>query len=143
MPPQRKKPGPKPKIGPDEQKQVLGALGVGGSLADAAGLIGVNPSTLRRLKAADPEFARGVRHAVRAGKLKLIQKVANAPAWQAAAWMLERKWGREFGKKDKLDLTNHGESAFTFNISSSETTPQTAQSQRLGVRPPGALPEAN
>ncbi len=99
------KPGPKPKITDDDRKTVLATVGVGGSLQDAADLIGVDYKTLYRLRQADPEFANGVKQAVKAGKLKLIKKVGKASSWQAAAWMLERKWGREYGRKDRHEHT--------------------------------------
>lgn len=36
--------------------------------------------------------------------LKLITKAAKAGTWVASAWLLERRFPDEFGKKDKLDL---------------------------------------
>jgi hypothetical protein len=32
--------------------------------------------------------------------LYLLKKMRKAGAWQAAAWMLERKWGSEYGSKN-------------------------------------------
>ena len=120
MPAKRNKPGPKPKIGDKERDDVFACLSVGGSLADAAGYIGVNASTLRRAKAADPEFARGVRQAVLKGKIHHLNKIGKAKQWQASAWMLERRWGKQFGRKDKLDVTTKGR-AFTLNIGTNAT----------------------
>jgi len=34
----------------------------------------------------------------------LIKKVGKAKPWQAAAWMLERKFGAEFGRRDKHEI---------------------------------------
>src|SRR3712207_2296976 len=97
--PKRPGPGRRPRIGDAERQQVLGVLSVGGSLSDAAAVINVDVSTLRRLKSKDPEFARGVRKAVRAGKVRLLQKIGKATHWQAAKWMLERRWGKNAGNR--------------------------------------------
>ena len=104
----RAKPGPKPKVGAKEREQVLGALGVGASIADAAALIRVDYKTLYRAIKADAEFAKGVKRAVISGKLRLIRKVANASPWHAAAWMLERRWGKQFGRKDTRTVKHDG-----------------------------------
>lgn len=101
----RNKPGPKPKIGPDQQKIVLGIVGNGGSIQDAADIIEVDQSTLRRHMRENPEFARGIKKAKKSGKMRLVQRVSTASSWQAAAWMLERMYGNEFGRKDRHEHT--------------------------------------
>ena len=97
-------------IGDDERQKVLAVLGVGGSVSDAAGIIGVSVDTLQREMVRNRDFAAGVKRASKIGKLKLIQKVGSSADWKAAAWMLERKWGREWGKRDKVDVTSGGQS---------------------------------
>lgn len=99
----RQKPGPKFKITVEDRNKILGAVGVGGSLNDAAKKIGVNISTLRRLRIADPEFAKAIETEEATGKLILIERVTGSSAWQAAAWMLERKYGREYGRRERLE----------------------------------------
>lgn len=97
--------GPKFKIGPAEEKQIFAILSVGGSLADAADCLGIHRETLINQGKRDPKFSKGMMKAAAKGKISLIRRVGKAPQWQAAAWMLERKWGEEFGKKDKLEHT--------------------------------------
>jgi flavin-dependent dehydrogenase len=92
------------KIGDAERKQVLAVVGVGGSLRDAAGIIGCTAQTIRNHMRGDPTFLAGVRKAAKSGKMKLVQRVANAPAWQAAAWLLERRFGAEFGRKEFKEI---------------------------------------
>lgn len=36
--------------------------------------------------------------------LKLITKAATDGSWQASAWILERRYPEEFGRKDRLEL---------------------------------------
>ena len=100
--------GPKLKIGDTERTQILAVLEAGGSLSDAAAVAGVDYTTVYRLRKADPKFARGVRQAVRAGKYRLIQKVSSNASWQAAAWLLERRWGKQFGRKDQHQHEHKG-----------------------------------
>lgn len=115
----RNKPGPKNKIGDAERQRVLDIVGLGASLRDAADIIGVGYRTLFRERKRNPQFGKGVVAAVKEGKLKLIQKVSNADAWQAAAWMLERKWGAEYGKK--LDVSSGGKPvSFTLNLGNAD-----------------------
>jgi hypothetical protein len=97
--------GPKPKITEAVKLQIYAILTTGGSLDDAAGYLEIDTSTIHRAKKSDTKFATGVKKAVRTGKLKLIQKVGKSASWQAAAWMLERKFGAEYGRKDKHEVT--------------------------------------
>lgn len=90
------------KIDAEVERRILDIVVVGGSLEDAAHIVGVSPRTLRLYKAKRPIFNRGVLKAQKDGKLKLIKKVGKAGAWQAAAWMLERKYGAEFGRRETI-----------------------------------------
>jgi hypothetical protein len=99
------KPGPKPKIGESEKKQILAVVRIGGSLSDAAGAIGVCLRSVQNAMKNDARFCTGVKRARKMGKIRLIRKVGKATAWQAAAWMLERKYGREYGRKETVERT--------------------------------------
>jgi hypothetical protein len=62
----------------------------------------------------DSDFTERVKKAEGTGKIKIkeicenvIMKAAtdnNKPAWQAAAWMLERKFGKEYALNQNIDL---------------------------------------
>lgn len=108
--------GPKPKVTAEAKRKVYAMLKVGASLRDAAGCLGVDYKTLYRARKTDAQFANGVMKALREGKLLLLRKMGKARQWQAAAWMLERRWGKEFGRKDKQQVQvtgkiEHGASA--------------------------------
>lgn len=105
----KKKPGPKPAIDEKREAEILAALSIGGSQLDAAGYCGIDPKTIANHRRANPGFSARVEKAIYTGKLKLIKKVAQATAWQAAAWMLERRWGSEFGRRAAFDLTSGGD----------------------------------
>jgi transposase len=93
------------KIGEAERKQIIAVVKVGGSMSDAAGIVGVSLKTIQNAYRHNPDFYAGVMKAKRDGKLQLIKKVKSAKPWQAAAWMLERKYGQEFGRKDRHEHT--------------------------------------
>lgn len=98
----RNKPGPKPKIDAAAETRIIDILTACGTLKDACGVLGIDTSTLRRYRLAHPEFTRRVIQAEKEGKLKLIRRVGDANAWQAAAWLLERKFGAEFGRRETI-----------------------------------------
>lgn len=100
--------GRKPVITEAERRIIYGILTGHGSLDDAAGFLEIDLSTIYRTMHADEDFAKGVKRARKIGKRKLIAKVGKANAWQAAAWLLERRHGKEFGRHDKVDHKHTG-----------------------------------
>ena len=56
-----------------------------------------------RRRREDPAFARGLRQAVKKGKVRHLNKIGKAAAWQASAWVLERRWRRQFGRQAPAD----------------------------------------
>lgn len=93
------KPGPKLKIDADAERRIVAIVSAGGSLNDAADCIGVDRKTVSNRMRGDAEFSHRVKKAVAEGKIRLLEKIGKSREWKAAAWMLERKWGAEFGKK--------------------------------------------
>jgi transposase len=100
--------GRPPKIGDTERREIIAVVATGGSLNDAADVVGIARDTLNRHLRENPAFRKGVDRAIAKGKIRLIKKVKNGKPWQAAAWMLERKFGEEYGKRDKVDIQHAG-----------------------------------
>ncbi len=126
--------GPLPKsLSVPQFLQILTVLKLGGTLADAAALAGFNPTTLKNWLergfqlamsgatwkdipitdteshgiAASIHFYEQVLKAKSAGKLRLLRKInrsVDAGNWKAAAFLLERLYPKEFGKKDTLTI---------------------------------------
>jgi hypothetical protein len=80
--------------------RVYDCVSVGASLKDAAEYIGVPVSVIRARRRADPAFALGLRQAIHKGKVFHLNKISRSSAWQASAWVLERRWRKQFGRND-------------------------------------------
>lgn len=111
------KPGPKLKIDDGAKAEIFACLTVGASLQDASDYVGIARCTLTRLKQSDPEFAQGCAKAIKKGKLHCLNKIGKATAWQAAAWMLERRWYQEFSRKDKVEHSGPRGGPIVFDVS--------------------------
>lgn len=85
----------------ERKREILAILTIGGSRNDAADYVGIDRSTLEtaKLLRSHGAFCRQVKKAEAAGKAHHMRKVHTAEAWQASAWMLERKYPDEFGRK--------------------------------------------
>ena len=90
---------------PDKEKEILAILSIGGSRNIACDYVGIGYATLSRRIESSQVFSEQVKKAEATGQLKHIKKVDAADQWQASAWMLERKWPDEFGRRDKTELT--------------------------------------
>lgn len=109
--PKRKKhPGGRPRKLADKlpREKIYAILSIGGSRTDAAKSLGVSMVTMQSEAKRDPEFLRGMEKAEAQGKLELLRKIKGAAPWQAAAWMLERKYPQEFARMDRHEHTGSG-----------------------------------
>jgi hypothetical protein len=79
------------------------ALSVGASLKDAAGFIGVPMSVITSRRRTDAGFARDLRQATQQGKVYHLNKISKSAAWQASAWVLERRWRKQFARNGPSD----------------------------------------
>mgnify|MGYP000954248146 CR=1 FL=1 len=85
---------------PHRRREILAILTVGGSRNDAADYVGIDRGNLEtaKLEAHHPDFLRQLKRAEARGKAYHLRRVHDADAWQASAWMLERKYRAEFGR---------------------------------------------
>ena len=94
----------------DEKKQKLLAMLTNGSSRRKAALcVGCSPSTIARYIRRDPEFFEQVVNAERFLEIHALRAIRTAGQnpryWRANAWLLERVFPEEFGKRPPLSLT--------------------------------------
>lgn len=86
---------------PSAKERIIEAVGLGATYERAAAAGGIGYSTLREWILADAEFAEAVKQAEaqRANEaLSAIRRAARDGQWQAAAWLLERRYPGEYGR---------------------------------------------
>lgn len=91
---------------------VLRAISKGLSQKDAAALAGISEDTLSRWKKEKVDFADKIRQKEITFKQKnidVIRKTGEDKSWQAAAWLLERKYPEEFSLKQELRVTTESQ----------------------------------
>ncbi len=66
--------------------------------------VGIGHDTFYRWIKQNSEFAKRLNKARSLGQAKLVKLIWDAvpKTWQAAAWLLERRWPNEYGKKETL-----------------------------------------
>jgi hypothetical protein len=92
---------------PDVAETVIGALRAGNYLETAAAFAGISVSTLRNWlragrRGSSPELAdfyRMVQQARAAAEVEALERIRRDPAWQAAAWRLERAYPERWGRR--------------------------------------------
>ena len=99
------------KLTPAVQAKILKALRDGNTYKTAALVAGISRDTLfewlRRARAGDERFTRlaaAMKEATAGGEAELVASIRNAGqvAWQANAWLLERRNPKDFGRKDRV-----------------------------------------
>ena len=113
------------KLTPQLQEQIGNNITLGMPLKYAAESVGITEVTFYNwLKRGETEskgqFYEFAEH-VKACKakavqlhLKLITKAATEGTWQASAWILERRYPEEFGRREKVELG--GEQQLVINL---------------------------
>jgi len=110
--------GRKSKLTPEVEKIILETLRIGATFEAAAGRAGVSVSAVnewrrrghdkhsrkssKRLQA----FALAVDRALADAETSLVGTVrkASSSQWQAAAWLLERRWAGQYSVRARLDV---------------------------------------
>lgn len=93
-------------IGPAEQREIAAIISNGGSLQDCADYLGIDRKTLWNHQKRDIAFASLISKASATGKISLLQKVHGSKDWKAAAWMLGKRYGDQFGDNGRNTAEN-------------------------------------
>ena len=81
---------------------ILRAVEVGLPVERAAHAAGVDAATVRSHRKRHSEFATALEKAEATSALRLVTRIqtASEKQWQAAAWILERRWPNEWARRD-------------------------------------------
>lgn len=94
------------KYEPKRIEIILDAIGQGMTQKDAGILAGVSEDTISLWKKEKPDFSeRMLQKEIEFKRLNVnvIQNASLSGTWQASAWLLERKFPKEFGQRSELD----------------------------------------
>jgi len=107
------------KYNTDTVNTIVDAINQGKGRVNACKLAGISYDTFCRWMEEKPEFSESIKKAEEVKNIDLketceeiILKAAKdntRPQWQAAAWILERKFSKEYSLKQNVDHTSGGE----------------------------------
>lgn len=93
--------GRKSKYTPEVVKELVKIIAGGHSHKTACGFVGINRDTFYQWMKKYSDFSDTIKKAENQAKIGLLEKIKKAgdDHWQAAAWILERRWPDEFAQK--------------------------------------------
>lgn len=110
--------GKKQRLTPEIKNKLVEIIAAGHTKQTACESIGIAPSTLyswiargeRRKSKLCIELVEEIRKAEAKAKMLFVETIKKATEknWQAAAWLLERRWPDEFAIRLKQDLQHSG-----------------------------------
>lgn len=131
-------------ITPQVQDKIVKSLRAGNYRTTSAKVAGVSVSTFylwldkgkKGKRGPYIEFMQAVEKAEAEGQAALVAtvNVASKDSWQAAAWILERKYPEEWGRKDALALSGKIAHEGDIKHDVTETIDLTPEVQRLAAR---------
>lgn len=114
----KRPPGRPTKLTPEVQTTIVNALAAGTYLETAAAAAGINQDTLHRWlrngARADgglqKGFSEAVKKALASAEVRNLATItlASASQWQAAAWILERRYPQRWGRVERHEQTGEG-----------------------------------
>jgi transposase-like protein len=93
------------------QRAICQAIEQGATYEMAAASAGIHRDTLHAWRSRDPAFSDALKAAEARGVLAClsrIQQAANDGQWQAAAWILERRYPADYGRRDRVQMEHSG-----------------------------------
>jgi hypothetical protein len=89
------------KLTPEVQRRICDAIGVGATYEYAAAYGGVHYDTLNQWRKTKPAFSEALESAEAGAVVALLAKIQQAAGegtWQAACWILERRFPDAYGR---------------------------------------------
>lgn len=101
---------------PENQAKLVQAIKMGSTHKLACQYAGMDESTFYRWMQDDSEFRNSIKEAEGAGAvelLMLIKRQAHEGSWQAGAWILERRYPEQYGRR-AVDVKHSGNVGITW-----------------------------
>ena len=89
----------KTKLTPELQSQICAYISSGSSNEDTCKLAGIGETTFYDWIGRFPEFSEAIKRASVQFRRTHLLKIAADDAWQASAWILERRFPDEYGRR--------------------------------------------
>lgn len=96
------KPGRKTKYTPETVAKIVQAIKTGATYQLACQYAGISHETFAQWMKHKPEFSEAVKESEGAGAIELLARIRKEAAegtWQAAAWILERRYPEMYGRQ--------------------------------------------
>jgi transposase len=87
------------------REAILDALSKGYTRLASAGAGGMTYQTFREWEKDDAEFSDAVEKAEGIAVRRFLGEIAQDKSWQAKAWILERRWPKEFGRRESVEMS--------------------------------------
>ena len=87
------------------QARIVEALEKGHTKKSAAARAGMTYQTLNEWAKDDVEFSDALEKAEGIAQGRIVDEIAKAKAWQAQAWLAERRWPKDFGQRQQVEMT--------------------------------------
>jgi hypothetical protein len=121
------------KLNDETHARLKQAIGLGATYELACAYAGINQSTFYRWLSTNEEFRKSIKASEGAGAVELlgrIKKEAKEGSWQAAAWLLERRYPEMYGR-NRLELT--GANGGAIEINHHTATPEEKRQRALTI----------
>lgn len=87
------------------QQQICAYIASGATNEDACRLVGIAESSFYGWIKRYPEFSQSIKRATVQFKRTHLSKIASDESWQASAWLLERRFPDEYGRRAPVEVT--------------------------------------
>lgn len=99
------------KLTPATQKRICEAIRLGATYVHAANAAGISYETFNEWRKTKPQFSEAIQKAEGEcveEQLRVIRQAASERNWQASAWILERRYPDDYGRRERQQLEHSG-----------------------------------
>lgn len=113
------------KLNDKVKEKFFAAISNGHTYESSCALAGISERAFYqwKVKGTDPtekrnseyvQFMQELQEKEALAKIKLLSDIQKSDSWQAKAWILERRWPEEWGRKDKVSIEKEVEQVIVY-----------------------------